>query len=355
VSQRLLFVESFKLGDLVYLGALVAEVRAQLPEAEIVVLGDESTRDFPFLSALNVERVSFAFPWNRMAWHRRPDRVLAVAPGLRAAFGRRFRDFDALDARGDVRHRMVLRTLQPLRLLSYRAAVPWHRAIRGIHDDHAFQSRQHFYEQLVGPLGLRPGATLRWPWLGRPSAALGGPPAVAGSRDVLLSPGASNALRLWAPDRWARLARRLADEGWRTTLVAHGDADIPADRAAFQEIWRGSIADLAQRLAGAALLIAVDSFAGHLGAAAGVPVVSLFGPQAPARWRPWGNQTEVVIAGGFACRPCGQKRCVRPESSCMDAIDVEMVMAAVHRLAPSTIPRVVLARAPGAPDARAKG
>jgi heptosyltransferase-2 len=354
VSQRLLFVESFKLGDLVYLGALVAEVRAQLPGAEIVVLGDESTRGFSCLSALNIERVSFAFPWNRLGWHRRPDRLLALAPGLRAAFRRRFEGFDALDARGDIRHRMVLRTLQPRRLLSYRAPAPWHRAIRGIHEDHAFQSRQRFYEQIAGPLGLRPGATLQWPWLGRP-AALGGPPAIARSRDVLLIPGASNALRLWAPDRWARLARRLSGEGWRTTLVAHGDAEIPADRAAFQEIWRGSIADLAQRVADAALLIAVDSFAGHLGAASGVPVVSLFGPQAPARWRPWGNQTEVVIAGGFPCRPCGQKRCVRPERSCMDAIDVEMVLAAVHRLVPHAVPPVPLARASGGRVVRDEG
>lgn len=118
--------------------------------------------------------------------------------------------------------------------------------------------------------------------------------ALPGPRRVALGPGAR-----WAPKRWpARRFRDLADRLQDTcdAVVLLGDR---ADTDCCREIAAGMqrpCLDLAGRttlLQGAALLahmqlfIGNDSGLGHLAAAAGIPTLTLFGPGAPARYRPW--------------------------------------------------------------------
>jgi ADP-heptose:LPS heptosyltransferase len=80
----------------------------------------------------------------------------------------------------------------------------------------------------------------------------------------------------------------------------------------------------------AAVAITVDSGPMHLAAAAGVPVVALFGPGDPGQSGPWTGSARVVDVGA----PC---KCLRPECAytngpgrCMRAIDSTMVLDAVR-------------------------
>jgi hypothetical protein len=78
--------------------------------------------------------------------------------------------------------------------------------------------------------------------------------------------------------------------------------------------------ELACWLAKARLYVGNDSGITHLAAAAGAPVVALFGPTDPAVWGPRGNRVRVV-----ATPEPGQG---------MESVPVDAVIAAVHRLKP---------------------
>jgi len=80
-----------------------------------------------------------------------------------------------------------------------------------------------------------------------------------------------------------------------------------------------------------ALFVGNDSGIMHLAAAAGIPLVALFGPQSPARFGPWSERARYVYKG-FPCSPCRQKfftECdpsSRMKPPCVEAITVEEVI-----------------------------
>lgn len=328
-NKQFLFIETFLLGDLLYLGALISAVRAQLPDAQIELLTSNATRGFPFFERLNVVVHHFDFPWSRIGWHLHPFRLLQALAAFKRQFGRQFRDYMVLDPRGDLRHALTAWLLQPRRFIQYRSGAGWRDALRGASPRHIFISRQEFIRQIADECGLLPETLLPWPWL----KDLHQNSSNKMDHTVLLAPESSFAFKYWKSDRWKQLANQLRRNGFRTTLVVHrGDAVSHIASDDFDEVWRGSLSDLGELLAGSVAVIAVDSFVGHLAAAISVPVVSLFGPQLPDRWRPWGEQTAVVMAPGYSCRPCGYKHCAHPRHNCMDAIQVEQVMQAFNGL-----------------------
>jgi len=84
------------------------------------------------------------------------------------------------------------------------------------------------------------------------------------------------------------------------------------------------------------LFLGNDSGVMHLAAAAGVPLVALFGPTSPTRFGPWGKKTEVVYSS-FPCSPCRQKYFTECEPAlsgkpkCIDSISVESVVEACSK------------------------
>jgi len=329
VNKKFLFIETFLLGDLLYLGALLNAVRAQRPDAQIEVLASTATRGFPFFERINVTVHHFDFPWSRIEWHLHPFRLAQVLAAFKRQFGRQFQDYTVFDPRGDLRHALTARLLQPRQFIQYRSGAGWRSAWRGASPRHIFISRQEFLRQIAEECGLSPETPLPWPWL----RDLHQNSSNKINRTVLLAPESSVVFKHWKSERWKQLANQLRQNGFRTTLIVHHDnavADTMPDD--FDDVWQGSLSDLGRLVAGSHAVIAVDSFVGHLAAAMNVPVVSLFGPQLPERWRPWGEHTAVVMAPGYSCRPCGQKRCMRAHKSCMDAIQTDQVMQAFNSL-----------------------
>lgn len=74
-----------------------------------------------------------------------------------------------------------------------------------------------------------------------------------------------------------------------------------------------------------------DSGPGHLAAAAGARVVSVFGPTRPARTAPRGRGA-TVVARPMACRPCwspGEPFACPTARECLAELPVEAVLEAV--------------------------
>lgn len=123
--------------------------------------------------------------------------------------------------------------------------------------------------------------------------------------DLAVHLGSGSSRKNWPWERWRRLVERLQAEGLvrRIALVA-GDADEMPTRA-FLSGWHGSKVDvwdrlplreLARRLAGCMAFFGHDSGISHLAAAAGAPVLALFGPTSPRVWAPRGPRVQVVLA-----------------------------------------------------------
>lgn len=326
---KFLIIETFLLGDLLYLGPLLSAIRAAHPDSQIEVLASDATQGFPFFEPLKVSIHHFDFPWSHIGWHKQPLKLIQAAVALRRRFGKQFQDYVVLDSRGDLRHAFTAHLLSPRKFIQYRSGAKINEAWRGVYQDHTFSCRQEFLRQIAGECGLPSKTVLPWPWL----MCLRQDCKSEQERTVLLAPEASNPIRYWKSERWKLLAKRLDNNGWRSILVIHrGDAvsDIGPDD--FDMVWRGSLADLGRLVMCSQAMIAVDSFSGHLAAAMDIPVVSLFGAQSPEKWRPWGEKTAVVVADGYSCRPCDQKHCVYPNDSCMNAIQVDHVLQAFQKL-----------------------
>jgi len=72
----------------------------------------------------------------------------------------------------------------------------------------------------------------------------------------------------------------------------------------------------------------------HFAAAAGVPVIALFGPSDAERWRPFSARSRCLVAP-CRCGIGGQKPCRHPEEWCMEKISVEQVLSAAAQLLPA--------------------
>ena len=112
---------------------------------------------------------------------------------------------------------------------------------------------------------------------------------------VLIHPFSGSPKKDWPLDRFRALARRLAVRWAVQWVVEPGGRTVdgvdlaPPTRDLFE---------LACRLAGARLYVGNDSGITHLAAAAGAPVLALFGPTDPAVWGPRGGRVRILSSGG---------------------------------------------------------
>jgi ADP-heptose:LPS heptosyltransferase len=149
---------------------------------------------------------------------------------------------------------------------------------------------------------------------------------------VGLAPGSSTPVKCWPLDRFVELARIVEARGWQPVFFMGPleQGELPRVRAAVPEAlfpdtvtaapgeaWSGTLraVALARQLA---VAVANDSGIGHMLAAGGAPMVSLFGPSNPAKTAPGTRDLTVIRAQDFG-------------GDTMAAISLEAVAAAVER------------------------
>jgi ADP-heptose:LPS heptosyltransferase len=132
-----------------------------------------------------------------------------------------------------------------------------------------------------------------------------------GQRFFAVYPGAGpyGPGRKWPAERFAETARRVAAEhGVRPVIVGTDTDRVATDRvmevlgdSAVNLTGKTGLGVLAAVLEQCEVLIANDGGVGHVAAAVGTPVVSVFGPSNDRAWRPLGS---TVVAADLGCRPC---------------------------------------------------
>jgi heptosyltransferase-2 len=147
-------------------------------------------------------------------------------------------------------------------------------------------------------------------------------------------------MRQWPPDKFARLADKLAAEfnagiiftgfGADTVLVENIAGKMKS--ASFNFCGATSLKELAALIQRLDLFISNDTGPMHLGPAMGTLTVGLFGPNTPARYGPFGKE-HLALYAAPSCSPCinihlGKvKNCARPV--CMEKLEVGAVFAQI--------------------------
>lgn len=170
---------------------------------------------------------------------------------------------------------------------------------------------------------------------------------------ALLHIGARTPLRHWPAERWSALAAELSKKGLRVVLSAGpGEQALvgKVDPAGAYAAYPGTLelAQLWQLVAGARLLVTLDTGVAHLAKLTGTRTICLFGPgsaQLFGRGEFWRDAPfkEVTVAD-FPCRDqrtlfgreiVWVRRCQRslaecPRPRCMEAIGLQDVLAALE-------------------------
>jgi ADP-heptose:LPS heptosyltransferase len=94
-------------------------------------------------------------------------------------------------------------------------------------------------------------------------------------------------------------------------------------------LWSGKT--LLQITSQADACLANDSFAAHLAAAFGKPVVTVFGSGEPDWFAPFGNRQRVVATKACPHHPCID-RCVMPTYVCLESVTQTQVVSALQAL-----------------------
>jgi ADP-heptose:LPS heptosyltransferase len=345
--EEFLLVSLDRLGDLVMTLPALEHVRACFSEARISFLATAYVggllEDHPAVDRLyRMQRhgnsVTRFLHFRRflLAWRRTPpDRVVFFRVGH--------------DGRALARH------FRRSRIDSVRDLPEDLRTAR-----HACAVRAALAERVCGkrvPEGTRPSLRVPARYADAARARLE-QLGVDPSRCVALHPGVNRLVRrrgfvrtaplrpppkLWPIERWVALGRALLERGTTPLFTGSGD-ETEVCAAAVREIGPGArsaagelpVLELAGLYAPLRALVAADTGPGHLAAAIGTPVVSLFGPSLPARFAPLAPASRLRVirhhAGCVACKeglgaPSG-------DHSCMAAISVDEVVAALAELAP---------------------
>ena len=142
----------------------------------------------------------------------------------------------------------------------------------------------------------------------------------------------------WHVENFAAVIRQIAQRYPNVKIVLTGSAaerDIASvlHRAGITVnlVGKTTILQLGALIERFGVYLTCDSGPMHIAAAVGTPTVSLFGPTAPARHRPYGNAGHIVLEKPVSCRPCYKRACSRNDAPhlCMTEIRAAEVAAAL--------------------------
>ncbi len=162
---------------------------------------------------------------------------------------------------------------------------------------------------------------------------------------VVVHPGTSAPARAYPEPLWAAAVDRLVQDGWQVALTG-SVAEQPLTRrivAAVDGAHGPSVLDLAGRLDlpqlaavldRAEVTVVANTGPGHLSAAVGTPVVSLFAPVVPAlRWAPYGVPVELLGDQDAPCRDTRWTSCRIAGHPCLSSVSAAEIASAVRLLA----------------------
>lgn len=345
--QVVLVIAPNWLGDAVMALPAIADVRRAFPSARLVAAARRSVADI-FRLAPAVDEV-VTLQWNGRWWRRAAraadaqalrtvgaDVVLLLPNSFASAW---------LASRAGIPERWGYASDLRRPLLS--RAVP--RPKRSLH-------QSAYYQHLTSALGIARGPLE--PDLAIPESATAAARALLKAHGwdgesalVVCAPGAAyGTAKRWLPAYVAQLVTTLVRNRRAMCVLVGGRGDRPTARVIASQLdadvaprvidltGQTTLEQLAGVLHAAQACVSNDSGAMHVAAAAGTPLVALFGPTREHETAPLaraGGRVDVLTHPVW-CRPCMLRECPI-DHRCMKGIAPQRVFASVERMLSSTI------------------
>jgi ADP-heptose:LPS heptosyltransferase len=128
-------------------------------------------------------------------------------------------------------------------------------------------------------------------------------PSVAGDKDrnvATIALGAGQPDKTVSNERWSSVGIALRDQRWRVRFVGGPEQRFDAPEGTESLVGKTRLSELLEVVATSGLVLAGDTGAGHVAAAYGVPVVSVFGANDPRFFRPY-TKDGAVLKRGDVC------------------------------------------------------
>lgn len=343
---RILVAHNLLLGDTILLAPLLKKLRAQFPQAEIVMTCKPAFAPLFQTAPYGIRVIPFD-----------PRDVATFWPLFRR------RGFDLALLPADNRFSWLARALDSRWVRAFEGDRPAYKNWL-VDEFRGFPAQSTAWGDLVADClveGPPPPAYSPSDWPAAPAAPFQLPSAPY----AVLHAGASTPLKLWSAEKWRAVARHLQLRGLQPVLSCGRNEEKllrEIDPDSVFPSYPGTL-DLPQLrllVESAEMLVCPDTGIGHLARVAGTPSVILFGPGSPAIFgggRFWKNiPGRNVTIPAFPCRNqnmifnrpvpwverCGRTtaQCSRPR--CMEALTVEMVTVALDSLALGRNPAAAL-------------
>ena len=336
--REILVIELWNLGDIVMQSPFLINLRVQYPQARIVLLTSPKIAPLIADQGLIDEIVEVRVPWAQHYSRLRKynpfsSQWFSTFASLRALRKRRL-DL-AFSARADLRDNFILWFLNIHRRVGYSfggggffltdTVVPdlrnqhfshrWLRLLEHLDKPirerhprlHVAKEEHHAAGKLLESHGVRDGDFL-----------------------VAVHAGARSVNRQWGEAHFAEVAERLL-ANFPVKIIWFQDPaqQIPPPKGENVLPLALPLKEFVAVLNHCRMFVCNDSGPMHMAAALNVPVVAVFGPTEPAWFGPLGTHHQIVIRGGFWCRPCFDY-CIFDQPYCLRAIDVQEVYQAAQ-------------------------
>ncbi len=333
--NRLLVVKFGSLGDIVHSLPSVAQLRRAFPDAEIDWLIERKNKIVVELSGLDVRLV----PIDTYQWRN--------SPGIGSA--KEIAEFvwalstDGYDCTID------FQGLLKSAFFAYLSGAPmrigWERDFlkesvsRFFYTDVVTPKRIHIIDQqmeLLKPLGIDPDWYIEVPLKARDDAKRSLERKLNGLADyIVINPGGNWPTKCWQPEKYGELALRLENDGFPVVVTwGPGEEDLVKNlkrKAPMVREVPTTLEELVALCETARLFVGGDTGPTHFAAAAGTPIVSIFGPTSSDRNGPF-RREDIVVERRLACRPCYERdRCPLDHWLCIMEITVDHVYEACRK------------------------
>ncbi len=300
--MRLLIVKFSSIGDCVMAVPVASRVRRALPNAFIGWAVDPRCAD-----VLDTDRLldlRYDIPWE--AWKK--EKVGPIAQLRHYLRLREFKFDVGLDLQGHSKTAICLRLSGAAKRYSARATDGFARLLNPLAPTRgAVHTVERNLETLAAAFESDADATPIMPELASVSGASSwrrnpyGNGAASGSNPapklgmVTIAVGTGHPKKVYA--RWGEVAELLVAKGVHVAFVGGPGEVAPDLRGTTNLVGKLSLKETMQWIVSSRAHVAADTGSGHIAAAYGVPVVSVFGWTDPAVYRPYGERVTVLDAG----------------------------------------------------------
>lgn len=161
---------------------------------------------------------------------------------------------------------------------------------------------------------------------------------------VVVHPGCTMSARTWNAEGFRDTVTALGDAGFDVAVT--GDAGegaltsyVAGGHSRARDVGgRTTFAEFAAIVAAARAVVCGNTAATHVAAATGTPVVEIFPPTIPfARFSPWRVPYQVFGDPSIPCAGCRARICPKPGHPCVRDVRPSELVAAVERVARTTL------------------